>query len=125
MTNAYRGNEKGHVENSVDYLRKQLFAESYKFKSLEEARAYMSARLLKINSGSKIKEEIETLPKAPHKLELSQIQDAKVNKYAFIQVFNNFYSVPDYLVNHRVTVKIYFDVILFMLMTSTFVSIKG
>lgn len=43
------------------------------------------------------------------KLELSTISINKVNKYSFIRVENNFYSVPDYLVGKKVSVKSYHD----------------
>ena len=45
----------------------------------------------------------------PPKLELANISINKVNKYSFIQVENNFYSVPEYLVEKSVSVKSYFD----------------
>jgi len=37
VTNCFKGNEKGHVENSVKVLRNQLFSSRYRFNSLEEA----------------------------------------------------------------------------------------
>jgi hypothetical protein len=48
------------------------------------------------------------LPYKP-KLELASISENDVNSYGFIQVENNFYSVPEYLVGKKVTVKNYFD----------------
>lgn len=43
------------------------------------------------------------------KLELAKISENDVNSYSFIQVDNNFYSVPEYLVGKKVTVKNYYD----------------
>jgi transposase len=109
VTNCFKGNEKGHVESSVKILRNQIFADEYRFSSLEEAREHMHKRLLEINVDSKIAKEKECLLPYRPKLELAKISEAKVNKYSFIRVDNNFYSVPDYLVGRKVSVKAYHD----------------
>jgi len=36
--NNYRANEKGHVERSVEYIRRKIFSKRDKFTSVEEAR---------------------------------------------------------------------------------------
>ena len=112
VTNAFRGNEKGHVENSVKYLRNQIFAEKVKFKSFEEAEEYMNRRLFEINSKSKIGAELSCLKQAPPEYEIARITTSKVNKYSFIQVECNNYSVPEYLVGYTVTTKIYHNRVL-------------
>lgn len=48
--NTYRGNEKGHVERSVEYVRRKAFAEKIIFTSLNEANAHLTEVLNKINS---------------------------------------------------------------------------
>ena len=50
VTNCFKANEKGHVESSVQVLRNQIFAGVYKFISLDEARNYMTRRLMDINA---------------------------------------------------------------------------
>jgi hypothetical protein len=40
-------------------------------------------------------------------LELSRISEVLVDKYSFVRVENNFYSVPEYLVGRKVTVRRY------------------
>lgn len=45
-------------------------------------------------------------------LELANIKESVVNKYSFVQIENNFYSVPEYLVGFKVTSKIYYNKIL-------------
>ena len=42
-------------------------------------------------------------------LELADICESKVSKYGFVRIDNNFYSVPEYLVDHKVLTKIYRD----------------
>ena len=112
VTNAFSGNEKGYVEGSVKYLRNQIFAEVYKFKSEEAAIEYMTSQLIKLNETSKIEEEKKYLLPAKPPLELATIRSSVVNKYSFVQLENNFYSVPDYLVGRTVTSKIYYNEIL-------------
>lgn len=111
-TNAYKGNEKGHVEGSVKVLRNLIFADRVEFDSIDEARKYMYRMLLQINLKSKIKEELRVLKPAPPKYEIAKITTSKVDKYSFVQIENNKYSVPEYLVGYKVTSKIYFDKIL-------------
>ena len=114
VTNAFKGNEKGHVENSVKTLRNQIFAEKFKFKNIEEAEIYMNKRLLEINSKNldKINAELSILDPVPPKYEIAKITTSKVDKCSMIQVECNKYSVPEYLVGYKVTTKIYHDKII-------------
>jgi len=109
VTNCFSGNEKGHVEGSVKIIRNHVFAANYEFQSLEDAQIYLQSQLLKMNEQSSIEDEKKCLLAYKPKLELSTISINKVNKYSFIQVDNNFYSVPDYLVSKQVSVKSYYD----------------
>ena len=112
VTNAFSGNEKGYVEGSVKYLRNKIFAENHKFNSEEVAIEYMESQLMKLNENSKIEEEKKKLKIAKPPLELAEIRKSFVNKYSFVQIENNFYSVPEYLVGLSVTSKIYYNKIL-------------
>ena len=112
VTNAFSGNEKGYVEGSVKYLRNKIFAENYKFSSEEAAIEYMESQLIKLNENSKIEEEKKVLKPTKPPLELANIKESVVNKYSFVQIENNFYSVPEYLVGFTVTSKIYYNKIL-------------
>lgn len=109
VTNCFSGNEKGYVESSVKILRNKIFATNYSFNRLEDARAYLNSQLLKLNEGSTIEEEKQHLLPYLPKLELATISENEVNSYSFVQVENNFYSVPEYLVGKKVTVKNYYD----------------
>lgn len=112
VTNAFSGNEKGYVEGSVKYLRNKIFAENYKFTSEEAAIEYMESQLLKLNENSLIEEEKKCLKPVKPPLELANIRESTVNKYSFVQIENNFYSVPEYLVGFKVTSKIYYNKII-------------
>ena len=112
VTNAFSGNEKGYVEGSVKYLRNKIFAENYKFSSKEAAIEYMESQLIKLNENSKIEEEKKILKPTKPPLELAEIRKSFVNKYSFVQIENNFYSVPEYLVGLTVTSKMYYNKIL-------------
>lgn len=112
VTNAFSGNEKGFVEGSVKYLRNKIFAENYEFNSEEAAIQYMESQLIKLNENSKIEEEKRNLKPTKPPLELANIKESVVNKYSFVQIENNFYSVPEYLVGFKVTSKIYYNKIL-------------
>ena len=112
VTNAFSGNEKGFVEGSVKYLRNKIFAENYKFTSEESAIQYMESQLIKLNESNKIEEEMMSLKPTKPPLELANIKESVVNKYSFVQIENNFYSVPEYLVGFKVTSKIYYNKIL-------------
>lgn len=109
VTNCFSGNEKGHVEGSVKIIRNKIFAKHYCFKTYEDACSYLNLQLEILNKDSTIKEEIPCLlPKKPP-LELGVLKDVKVNKYSFIRIDNNFYSVPEYLVDKQVQAKVFFD----------------
>lgn len=109
VTNAFSGNEKGYVEGSVKYLRNKIFAENYKFPSEDSVIEYMESRPMKLNENSKIEEEKRNLKPTKPPLELANIRKSLVNKYSFVQIENNFYSVPEYLVGLNVTSKIYYN----------------
>jgi len=107
VTNCFRGNEKGHVEGSVKTIRNKVFALNYRFESIEEAEAHLAAKLAEINEKSTFAEEQEHLLSYMPPLELAQIAEQQVDKYSFVRVENNFYSVPEYLVGRKVLIKNY------------------
>lgn len=112
VTNCFSGNEKGYVENSVKELRKDIFAKRYRFENLEDAQVFLEKELIRINKDSFVDEERPFMNPAKPPLDLAVYSRNKVNKYSFIRVDNNFYSVPEHLVGHRVDVKQYVSKIL-------------
>ena len=107
VTNCFSGNEKGTVEEAVKYIRNKIFAIKYEFESFKEAEDYLQSELIKLNKNSLIEEEKKCLTEYRPKYEIADIKSCHVNNYSFIQVDNNFYSVPDSLVDKYVTVKLY------------------
>lgn len=125
-TNYYSGNEKGTVERSVEIVRRKAYCTIQCFDTIADAEAALLQAVDKINLNVKQRTE-ETAVAAfadeqksllPNRIPMdsSQLIISKVNKYGFIYVDCNFYSVPDYLTGKKVTVKkyssylrIYFD----------------
>jgi hypothetical protein len=107
VTNCFRGNEKGYVESSVKAVRKAAFAVRYRFSSLDEAEQYLETELTRMNAGSSIGEEKAHLLAWRPPLELSQMTEQRVDKYSFVRLSNCHYSVPEYLVGKKVTVRSY------------------
>lgn len=118
--NARRGNEKGHVERGVEFVRRKIFARRTDFNSLEEANEYLIKEIMKLNSKKRHwlsnKSPSDVLnEERPHLLPFKPPYDAarrkelRVNKYSVINVDQNKYSVPDYLVGKFVKAKIYTD----------------
>ena len=115
--NVYRGNEKGHVERSVEYVRRKAFALKDRFTDIEEAEEWLFKALDKLNgqkqsltgkSGLELfSEEQETLGRLPlsEPVCAEQIQ-LRVDKYSTISYSANRYSVPDHLVGQFVDVSI-------------------
>ena len=107
VTNCFSGNEKGFVEESVKYIRNKVFAVKYEFDSFIEADDYLQKQLIELNKNSLIEEEKKYLSVYRPAYETANIILCHVNKYSFIQIDTNFYSVPDSLVDKHLTVKVY------------------
>ena len=111
-TNPRKGNEKGTVENSVKVIRNQCFTKKYEFDSYEEACDHLEVELERINRKSNVDEEKNHLLPYRPAYELAEVESCKVNAYSCVRIENNFYSVPDYLMNRNVTIKNYHDKLL-------------
>ena len=48
--NTARGNEKGHVERGVEFVRRKAFSIKTEFNSIEEANKHIEESLFKLNS---------------------------------------------------------------------------
>jgi len=57
ITNCFSGNEKGHIEGSVNVLRNKIFGLKFRFDSFEDAIPYLNADLIKLNAESHIELE--------------------------------------------------------------------
>ena len=114
--NAYRGNEKGHVERSVEYIRRKAFGLTDCFESLALAQEKLDATIQKLNNTKQqltgktanemfVKEQ-QTLLQCPPKLSCYEEEYLKVDKYATICYRTNRYSVPDHLVGSVVEARV-------------------
>jgi hypothetical protein len=115
--NAYRGNEKGHVERSVEYIRRKAFGLKYQFRDISEAEEWLFNVLEQLNnepqavSGKSAKDLLLEEQPALFALPASrlicceQIQ-LRVDKYATICYRTNRYSVPDHLVGKFTDVSV-------------------
>lgn len=121
--NVRKGNEKGHVERSVEYVRRKAFAKRDVFDSLPEANKYLEKVCNKLNSkpqkenNNKTAAEILSEEQAylyPNKpfFECCEIELLKVDKYSTISYKTCRYSVPDKFVGKMVSVRIYPDMII-------------
>lgn len=120
--NAYRGNEKGTVERGIEYVRRKVFSKKDEFDTLEEANKYLHSELKILNNRKKkrfegkspyekLQEEKPFLKPLIPDYEVAQTKELRVNKYSFITIEQNKYSVPDHLVGKFVFVKIYAKII--------------
>ncbi|OCW93338.1 hypothetical protein A9168_11640 [Macellibacteroides sp. HH-ZS] len=117
FTNFYRGNEKGHVERSVEYVRRKAFAPKDSFASAIEAQEWLDSTLNKLNALKQqgtgksaeelLAEEKKVLAKHPSSVMIcsEQIQ-LRADKYATVSYQGNRYSVPDNLVGLFVDVSV-------------------
>ncbi|SDY94745.1 Transposase [Proteiniborus ethanoligenes] len=116
--NARRGNEKGHVEKSVEYVRRKVFSKEDSFQTLDEANKYLQEILNKLNSkiykqyddkspNDILKEELPNLLKLMPSYDIARTAEIRVSKYSVVSIDENKYSVPDALVDKFVTAKVY------------------
>ena len=115
--NVAKGNEKGHVERSVEYVRRKAFCRHDEFGDLDQVNAHLNDVLNDLNqrelSGRDCssldlhQEELPVLKPAPAAYEYAECDYYRVDKYATVSVKTNHYSVPEYLTKEKVFVKIF------------------
>lgn len=81
VTNCFSGNEKGHVEGSVRFIRNKVFTTHYEFDSFEAAENHLATRVIELNKNSKIEEEKPHLRPFVADLDIAEVSLLKVNKY--------------------------------------------
>lgn len=115
--NAYSGNEKGHVERSVEIIRRKAFSKNVVFSSMKEANEHLVKILEEINLKCPYgkektayelldEEKINLLPDMPL-YETATTTEVRVSKYSTIMVESSQYSVPDKYVDKLLRCKIY------------------
>ena len=116
--NLYRGNEKGHVERSVEYVRRKAFSNRDSFADIPEAQQWLETTLKRLNgirqqgtgksAEELFSEEKALLVKHPAAGMICSDQvQSRVDKYATISYRTNRYSVPDHLVGEFVEVSVH------------------
>lgn len=117
--NARAGWEKGHVERSVEYVRRKAFALSVDYASLEEAQAHLQEVCRSMDSEApfgdssekqlRISADIAAMRPWPGDIGCFEAVEYVVSKWSAVCVKGNHYSVPDRLVGQKVIVKLYSD----------------
>lgn len=115
--NAAKGNEKGHVERSVEYVRRKVFGFKDCFKTIQEARDHLLGRVLELNqrpgtdqrdsAAAKLEMERKGLCAHPGRMECFAGENLKVDNYSTVSFGTNRYSVPDHMTGKMVFAKIY------------------
>jgi len=120
LCNIRKGNEKGHVEKGVEYVRRKAFSAKREFGSLEEANKHLENRLVNLNNRKKkwlenkspwevLVEEREYMKTLKPDYVISRKVECRTDKYSTITIEQNRYSVPEYLVGKFVEAKISVD----------------
>ncbi|MEA1937219.1 MAG: IS21 family transposase, partial [Patescibacteria group bacterium] len=116
--NIRKGNEKGHVEKSVEYIRRKSFCIKDEFSDIAEANKHLQESCDKLNNSAQklLKNrtanelfEIEKPYLYESKIPYKCFNDeySKVDKYSTIILYGNRYSVPDFLVGKLLDVKVF------------------
>lgn len=115
--NVRSGNEKGHVERSMEVIRRKAFSKKDRFNSLDEANQYLLETCQSLNerhSYDKEKSPKELFQDEKAKLlptfgkyESARLELLRVDKYSMVVVDTCHYSVPDRFVNKILKCKIY------------------
>jgi transposase len=116
--NVRRGNEKAHVERSVEVVRRKAFAFKDEFETLEEANEYLLEICKKRNKKPQSEQQGQSanerlahereylLPHVPM-FDAARIVYPRVDKYSTVVVDQNRYSIPDHLVGQKIMAKVY------------------
>ncbi len=116
--NVASGNEKGHVERNVEFIRRKAFCKRDRFPTLDGSNVWLlgtcnrlNIRYNRDNQGKRPIDMLEVekiaLYPAPPRFDCGQMEQCKVDKYSVITYATNRYSVPDHLVGKMVDVKVY------------------
>jgi hypothetical protein len=108
--NIRKGNEKGHVERSVDYVRRLAFSGKDIFETEREAMERLLWAIERVNAESGgLEEEREGMLRAMPEYSSVERMRGLVDKWSTVVTGTNHYSVPDYLVGKEVDVHVHID----------------
>jgi transposase len=115
--NVRRGNEKGHVERSVEYVRRKAFAPRDEFDDLPEANQYLGEVCTRLNARVQPETDDQSAqdileverpylgPVGP-RFECGEVRELRVDTYSTIRVDTCRYSVPETYVGQRIQVRV-------------------
>jgi transposase len=118
ICNPVSPHEKGTEEESIGYIRRNVFSERTSFQSLDEANKWLIYRLAEINTKPAYRRDLtpvqgleqeravmHTLPV----LEFSNyiLKRAKISRYSLVACESNRYSVPDTYRPRHITLRMY------------------
>lgn len=111
-----KGNEKGHVERSVEFIRRKAFSSIHSFNNLEEAEAHLLTTLDQVNKrkhhelkerrNELIKSEAAISSPAITPFDASDMVEVRVDKYSTVVINQNHYSVPEGHVGKYIKAKV-------------------
>ncbi|WP_066127234.1 IS21 family transposase [Globicatella sanguinis] len=115
-----KGNEKGHVERSVEFIRRKAFASTYRFSNLEEAQTHLNNELEKLNQRLHHEHKVSHLklmqtekerigPTIIAPFDVSEILECRVDKYSTVVIKQNHYSVPEGHIGKYIIAKLSAD----------------
>ena len=117
--NIASGNEKGLVENLVNYARKNFFVPVPRIASMQELNGQLLSACLSYRKNHRIEGRVGTVaenyaleksflhPVAPYQYETARIATPSVGDYSTVRFDSNSYSVPIRFLRRTVTVKGY------------------
>lgn len=110
-----KGNEKGHVERSVEFIRRKAFSSLHTFSNLREAEQHLSTILQKLNNRMHhehkklhielMKKEKSVSRPACVPFDAAELLECRVDKYSTVVMKQNHYSVPEGHVGKYIKIK--------------------
>ena len=116
LCEARKGNQKGHVERSVEFIRRKAFSSQHSFTSLEEAEDHLVGTLQRINERKHHEHKIQHIELMENEKKVSkpaiapfdvaELVECKVDKYSTVVINQNHYSVPEGHVGKYIKAKV-------------------
>ncbi|MFZ0447210.1 MAG: IS21 family transposase [Bacillus sp. (in: firmicutes)] len=111
-----KGNEKGHVERSVEFIRRKAFSSLFTFTSLQEAEDHLLNTLEKLNKRNHHEHKVSHLELMKKERDVSSpaiipfdpadLIECRVDKYSTVSISQNRYSVPEGHVGKYIRAKV-------------------
>ena len=122
--NVRAGWEKGHVERSVEYVRRKAFCLTDHFNDIRSAQEHLNRMCTQVNNeqgslstaekSSRLEADLSSLKPFPGNLGCFEVSEYIVDKWSTVSMKNVHYSVPDSLVGEKVHVKVYSEKIVIL-----------